>query len=173
MQIGRVLKVGAAILSGVAVTGIGFGFIYERVAERRETALYPARGRLVDIGGRKLFLNCMGQGSPTVVLDSALGMSSYTWWPVQTAVARVTRVCSYDRAGYALSDPGPLPRTSRQIAEELHALLSAADVRGPYVLAGHSLGGLDVRLFATRYPSEVAGVALIDATPDNAFDHLT
>src|SRR5689334_1932416 len=171
-RIGRVLKTGAAVLGGLAVTGLTFGFIYERVAERREAARYPARGRLVNIGGRNLFLNCMGEGSPTVVLDSALGMTSYTWWPVQVEIAGITRVCSYDRAGYALSDPGPLPRTSRQIAQELRALLSTAQVPGPYILAGHSLGGLNVRLFATTYPAEVAGVALIDATPDDVFDRL-
>jgi pimeloyl-ACP methyl ester carboxylesterase len=156
----------------VVTAGLLFGAIYQRVGERVERGRFPHPGRLVDVGGHNLYLHCVGQGNPTVVLDSALAMTSYTWTPVQTEVARFTRVCSYDRAGYGLSDPGPLPRTSRQLADELYALLQKAGEPGPYVLAGHSLGGYNVRIFASAHPADVAGLLLVDATSERALERL-
>jgi len=123
---------------------------------------YPAPGRLVDIGGFRLHLNCSGNGTPAVVLDAALGGSSISWSLVQPAIAMRTRVCSYDRAGLGWSDGGPMPRTAGRVADELHQLLMAADVPPPYVLVGHSYGGFVMRIFATRYASDVAGLILVD-----------
>jgi pimeloyl-ACP methyl ester carboxylesterase len=123
---------------------------------------YPAPGRLVDIGGFRLHLNCSGNGTPAVVLDAALGGSSISWSLVQPAIAKRTRACSYDRAGLGWSDAGPMPRTAGRVADELHQLLMAAHVPPPYVLVGHSYGGFVMRIFATRYPSDVAGLILVD-----------
>ena len=118
--------------------------------------------RLVDIGSRRLNVYCMGTGSPTVVLDSGLGGSTWDWHAVQSDIARTTRVCSYDRAGMGFSDPAPAPRDAAAIVSDLHTLLSRAEIPGPYVLVGHSVAGLYVPLFADRFPQDVAGMVLID-----------
>jgi pimeloyl-ACP methyl ester carboxylesterase len=119
-------------------------------------------GRLFDVGGFRLHLNCAGSGGPTVVLDAALGGSSVSWALVQPEIARFTRVCSYDRAGFGWSDAGPLPRTAGRIAGELRTLLERAGEAPPYLLVGHSFGGLVARVFASRYPADVAGMVLVD-----------
>ena len=125
-------------------------------------------GKRVDIGGRALFISCTGSGSPTVVLEAGSGNSAETWVGVQPEVARFTRVCSYDRAGLGQSDPAPSGvRTVQDSVDDLHALLAAADISGPIVLAGHSLGGLIVRLYASQCPGDVAGVVLVDGMPPN------
>lgn len=133
-----------------------------------ETSGFPPLGRLVDIGGYRLHLHCTGEGDPTVVLIAGGGDFSFDWSLVQPNVSHFARVCSYDRAGLAWSDPGPLPRTVRQDAYELHSLLSAARVPAPYLLVGHSMGGLIARLYADRYANEVAGIVLVDATSESA-----
>src|SRR5262245_61950793 len=122
----------------------------------------PPPGRLVEIGTHRLHLHCAGEGSPTVVFDAALGASSLSWSLVHPTVARVTRACVYDRAGFAWSDGGPMPRTAGRVADELHRLLRTADVPGPYILVGHSFGGLVMRLFASRHADDVAGIVLIE-----------
>jgi pimeloyl-ACP methyl ester carboxylesterase len=124
-------------------------------------------GKLVDIGGYRLHLNCTGKGEPTVVLIPGSGDFSFDWSLVQPGVSRFTRVCSYDLPGFAWSDPGPIPRTMRQEAFELHTLLKTARIKGPYVLVGHSLGGLIARVYGEAYPTEVAGMVLIDATHED------
>jgi pimeloyl-ACP methyl ester carboxylesterase len=124
--------------------------------------MVPPPGRLVSIGTHRLHIRCDGDGAPTVIFDAALGGSSLSWSLVQPAVARLTRACSYDRAGFGWSDAGPLPRTASRIADELQALLRAADVPPPYVLVGHSYGGLVMRMYASRHRSEVAGLVLIE-----------
>ena len=124
--------------------------------------LTKAPGRLVSVGTHRLHIRCDGDRAPTVVFDAALGGSSLSWSLVQPAVARFTRACSYDRAGFGWSDAGPLPRTAGRSADELHELLRAAAVSRPYVLVGHSYGGLVMRLFASRHPNDVAGLVLIE-----------
>jgi pimeloyl-ACP methyl ester carboxylesterase len=122
---------------------------------------------MIDIGRMQLRLSCVGQGSPTVVIDAGLGEGLDAWASVQTQIAAFTRVCAYDRAGVGKSGPGPKPRTSRQMVTELRALLSAAQIDGPYVLVGHSLGGLNAQLYAIEHPDEVAGLVLVDPSfPD-------
>ena len=124
---------------------------------------HPPIGKLVDIGSHQLHIYPTGEGSPTVVLEPG-GMSwCLDWHLVQTEVAKFTSVCSYDRAGFGWSEPGPLPRTSEQIATELHTLLSKAGIKKPYILVGASFGGHTVRIFAEKYPDEVAGIVLVDA----------
>jgi pimeloyl-ACP methyl ester carboxylesterase len=124
---------------------------------------------MVDVGGYRLHIHCTGAGSLTVVIDAGWGDWSLTWSRVQSDVAKTTRVCSYDRAGMGYSEAGPLPRDAEQFAAELHRLLDQAGIPGPFVLVGHSLGGLTVRVFADEYPAEVAGVVLIDSmSPEQA-----
>jgi pimeloyl-ACP methyl ester carboxylesterase len=118
----------------------------------------------VDLGGHRLHVNCTGKGSPTVVVENGLGDFSFDWVLVQSRVSRFTGVCTYDRAGYAWSDPGPKPRTFAQLNLELRDALSKLGEPGPFVLVGHSYGGPVVRNFATTYPHEVAGMVLVDAS---------
>ncbi len=120
---------------------------------------------IVDVGTHSLHLRCVGKGRPVVVIDTGVGDPAARWYAFQDQVAPITRVCTYDRAGYGVSDPGPMPRHSQQMADELQRLLENAGVRGPYVLVGHSLGGLNVQVFAARYPDQVAGLVLLDPTP--------
>ncbi len=129
--------------------------------------VFTPPGRLIDIGTHRLHLYCAGEGSPTVVFDAALGGSSLSWSLVHPAVARITRACTYDRAGFGWSEAGPLPRTAGRIADELHQLLERAAIPGPYVLVGHSYGGLVMRLLAARHAANVAALVLIEpATPE-------
>jgi pimeloyl-ACP methyl ester carboxylesterase len=149
-------------LGGFVVVVVGLaliGMVYESAAEARDAQAFPPPGQMVDVGGHRLHLNCTGAGSPTVVIDAGLGGSSLDWTWVRQDVAKTTRVCTYDRAGMGWSEDGPLPRTAIQFTQELHT----AGVPGPYVLAGHSLGGLPVRVFAHTYPTEVAGVVFIES----------
>jgi pimeloyl-ACP methyl ester carboxylesterase len=138
------------------------GFVYQAFGSARGMRKYPPPGRLVDVGGFRLHINCAGTGSPSVVLESGIGASSLSWGLVQPEVAKFTRVCSYDRAGLGWSDPAPPPRTCSRISDELDRLLLNAGIPGPYVLVGHSFGGYVVRHFATRYPDKVAGMVLVD-----------
>lgn len=140
------------------------GAVYESLSEAADVRAYPPPGQLVDVGGYRLHINCTGTGSPTVVIDAGLGDWSASWssW-VQPEVAKTTRVCTYDRAGMGYSEAGPLPRTAEQFTKELHMVLLNADVPGPYVLVGHSMGGLSLRLFAHEYTTNVAGVVLIES----------
>lgn len=154
------------LIIGLALIGV----IYERMAEAADAKSYPPPGQLVDVGGHRLHINCTGTGSPTVIIDAGLGDWSTGWAWVQPEVAKTTQVCTYDRAGYGWSDPGPLPRNAEQFAKELHTLLHDANIPGPYVLVGHSLGGLTMRVFTGMYPSEVAGVVLIDSMSPRQFE---
>lgn len=139
------------------------GVIYESVAEAADVRAYPPPGQMVDVGGYRLHLNCLGTGSPAVVIDAGWGDWSAMWSWVQPEVAKTTRVCTYDRAGMGYSEAGPLPRNAAQFAKELHTLLHQAHIPAPYVLVGHSLGGLSVRLFVHDYAAEVAGIVLIES----------
>jgi pimeloyl-ACP methyl ester carboxylesterase len=146
---------------------VAAGFLYENISEARDRRFNPMPGKLVDVGKRKMHIHCTGGGSPTVILESGLGDSYISWHKVQPEIAKFSRVCSYDRAGLGYSEPTSEPRTSKVIAEQLHALLHVAQIPPPYVLVGHSMGGYDVRLYASLYRSEVAGMVLVDAShPD-------
>ncbi|MCC6390529.1 MAG: alpha/beta hydrolase [Bryobacterales bacterium] len=143
------------------------GLVYQAAASARDLRRHRAPGQMVDVGGHRLHLHCIGEGAPVVVLESGLGEDSTIWALVQPEVAKFSKVCAYDRAGYAWSDPGPLPRTSARVASELHALLRAAAIPGPYVLVGHSLGGFHVRVWAHQYAEEVAGVVLVSPSHED------
>lgn len=123
-----------------------------------------------DVGGHRLHLSCIGQGSPAVIMDHGLGGSSADWGKVQSSLATTTRTCVYDRAGYGASDPGPPPRTSARIAAELRTLLQRAGIEPPYLLAGHSFGGYNMRMFASLFPEQTAGLILVDAPNEGQVD---
>jgi len=160
----RWMLYGVCALSALAAIGGG----YEAIRESADTATYAMPGQLVDVGGHRLHLSCTGSGSPTVVLEPGAGdMSSVFGW-IAPAVADVTRVCTYDRAGRGWSDAAVAPQDGTAVATDLHTLLHAANVPGPYVLAGHSFGGLYVLAFAAQYPDEVAGMVLVDSTAPRA-----
>lgn len=136
------------------------------LAAQQESAPAPL-GKLVDIDSYRIHLNCTGKGQPTVLLSPGAGDFSFDWFLVQQEIGKFIRVCSYDRAGSAWSDPGPQPLTMKQESFELYTALEHAGERGPYVLVGQSLGGLVMRVFADRYPKDTAGMVLVDATsPD-------
>lgn len=140
-------------------------------ASASETDTAP--GTFVDVGSHRLHIHCTGRGSPAVVFESALGSTSLDWVNVQPEVSRFTRACSYDRAGYGWSESGPEPRHADRIAGELDRLLVRADVPPPYVLVGHSFGGLAVRLFVARKePRAVAGLVLVDAAHEHQFQRM-
>ena len=138
------------------------GLLFQQIGSARDMRRFPPPGQLVHAGGHRLHICCTGQGTPTVVMDSGFPGTSLSWTFVQPEVAKFTQTCSYDRAGLGWSEAGPMPRTSRQIVEELHMLLRNARIEGPYVLVGHSFGSFNARLYASTYPEEVAGIVLVD-----------
>jgi len=145
------------------------GYAYEHYASRRDMKRYPPPGQLIQVENHKLHLYCTGTGSPTVILETPAQSSSLDWGYVQPPIAQLTRVCSYDRAGFGWSELGSQPRTAQQAAYELHSLLNVAGEQGPYILVGASYGGHIVRLFAHEYPEQVSGVILVDARPEKLF----
>jgi pimeloyl-ACP methyl ester carboxylesterase len=150
------------VLAVLMIAAIGGG--YQTVRESLDAKAYPPPGQLIDVGGHQLHLYCTGSGSPTVVLEPGGGASSSDLAWIAPAVARDTRVCVYDRAGRGWSDPAKGPQDGAHIAADLHTLLQRAQVPGPYVLAGHSFGGLYVQSFAAQFPDQVAGMVLLDST---------
>jgi pimeloyl-ACP methyl ester carboxylesterase len=167
-QIGRIG--GSVVLALVML--IGVGWVAGAVAKERLRAAFPPPGRLVDVGGYRMHIHCQGTGSPTVVLEAGQGESSLTWAGIHATLAQRGRVCAYDRAGYGWSERSPLSRTAANMVSELHMLLTNAHIPGPYVLVGHSIGGLNARLFAQRYPAEVAGMVLVDPAHEEMVSRL-
>lgn len=168
----RRLRNALLTLSGIVVLLAFAGAAYQAIETRANAHRSPEAGRLVDIGGYRLKINCTGKGSPTVILEAGLGDASIEWKRVQPEIAQFSRVCSYDRAGYGGSDAGPMPRTSAQIAKELHSLLQNAGEAPPYLLVGHSFGGYNVRVFNGNYQDEVVGVVLVDASQEDQYELL-
>lgn len=166
--LGRIL-LGALILFIVVVAVL---LIAGARAKAALAAQYPPIGQMVDVGGYQMHIVCAGEGSPTVILDGGNGADSLTWALVQPDVAAATRVCAYDRAGLGWSDRSPRPRTVGVAVDELHTLLTNAGIEGPYVLVGHSYGGMIARLYAHTYPDEVAGMVLVDGAHEEQFARL-
>jgi pimeloyl-ACP methyl ester carboxylesterase len=138
------------------------GWLYQQIGTARDLRRHPAPGELVNVGSHRLHCLVMGEGSPAVVFESGLMSTVLSWKDSQPAIAKTTRTISYDRSGLGWSDPGPETRDADQIVRELRELLDRARIPAPYVLVGHSFGGLTSRLFAARYPQEVSGLVLID-----------
>jgi pimeloyl-ACP methyl ester carboxylesterase len=148
-----------AVMAAAAVGGA-----VETVGLASDQRSYAMPGQLYDVGGHRLHLDCAGAGSPTVVLMSGLGGNSAGWARIAPAVAGTTRVCAYDRAGQGWSEDAPDPRDGVTAAGDLHTLLDRAGENGPYVLVGHSIGGDHAMVYADRYPEQIAGMVLLDAT---------
>ena len=147
----------------ITVAILLLGFTYQLLGIWRDARTHPPPGKLIRVAGSRLHIRASGQGSPTVVLESGIAASSVSWTAVHAALASHTTVCSYDRAGFGWSEPNARPRTPAELADELHELLVRAGLAPPFVLVGHSFGGLIVRAFATRYPRETVGLVLVDA----------
>jgi pimeloyl-ACP methyl ester carboxylesterase len=159
------------LFAALVIAGVGGS--YETIQEQVDRSTTAMPGHLVDVGGHRLYVHCTGSGSPTVVLVSGLAETSVYWggW-IAPAVAQNTTVCAYDRAGQGWSDPPASPQDGVAVATDLHTLLDHAQIPGPYVLAGHSTGGAYIRVFAARYPDQVAGMVLLDSQPNDAFTGL-
>jgi pimeloyl-ACP methyl ester carboxylesterase len=149
------------------------GAAYHAIGNFQDARRFPKTGKLVQVGALKLNIDCSGEGKPTVILESAGYVPARGWAKVQPEVAKFTRVCSYDRAGYGWSEPGRELRTMEQEAEELKQLLTAAGETGPYILVGHSQGGFNVRSFAHKNPDDVVGAVLVDASHPDADKRTT
>jgi pimeloyl-ACP methyl ester carboxylesterase len=149
----------------LAIAAVGGGV--ETVLESMDHSLQAPAGQTYEVNGHRMFLHCTGTGNPTVLLSSGFGERSPSWSWIVDSVATTTRVCVYDRAGEGWSEPADGPQDGIELATDLHATLAAADIAGPYVLAGHSVGGTYNMIFAARYPTEIAGMVLLDsATPE-------
>ena len=161
----RWIKRIALAVTCLLVVVVASGASVEAVMRHRAARDHPAPGRLVDVGGRRLQIDCRGSGSPTVVLESGLdNLGALSWAAVHDSIARTARVCAYSRAGILWSDAAPGSFDAERVPRDLHAALVAAGERAPWVLVGHSLGGPYVTRFTHAYPAEVAGIVLVDAS---------
>jgi pimeloyl-ACP methyl ester carboxylesterase len=151
---------------------VSSGMLYQWISEKLDRRAYPPIGRMIDIGGYRLHACLQGEG-PTVVFESGLGSICLDWSLVQPKVAQFAKTVSYDRGGQGWSEVSPLERTSESAVAELHLLLKNANVPGPYILVGHSLGGINARLYASRYPDEVAGIVLVDSSHEDQVEKLS
>jgi pimeloyl-ACP methyl ester carboxylesterase len=152
----------------IAVVAVGVASsVYQQIAQAADKRTFLPPGRVVDIGRRRMHMLAMGSGSPAVVIVPALGANVLEWVRVLRAAAAETTVCAYDRAGFGWSDPQRGTVTVDAMADDLHALLTAADIAPPYIIAGHSLGGVVARRFQSRYPGDVAGMLLIDSSHED------
>src|SRR5438552_967801 len=163
----RLIGFVAKTLAAVVLLTVATGAIYEQILQRRDRQRLPQVGRSVDIGGRSLNIFCSGEGNPAVIFDAGNGDPGYVWSDVQQAVGKRTRACWFDRAGEGWSDTGPFPRTSAAMSADLHELLHRASIPAPYILVGHSLGGLNARVYNGMYPGDVAGAVLVDAAHED------
>ncbi len=151
-----------------------FLLIKETITRKNYLAEYPPPGQMVNLGTHSIHLYCVGTGSPTVVFESDLDQyGSLSWNSVQGEIGKITRACSYDRAGIMWSDPGPRPRDGNTIAAELKAVLENAGEAGPYLLVGHAFGGAYIRIFAGQYPDDVCGMVLLESSHPEMFTRFS
>ncbi|MBD2108608.1 alpha/beta hydrolase [Nodosilinea sp. FACHB-13] len=155
---------------GVVIGVVGFGAIYQALATSRDRRKFPPPGKVVQVNGKKWHYQMMGEGLPTVIVDSGAGGTHLDWQSVQPEVAKFTRILTYDRAGYGWSDVSSEPRTAEQAVDELRQLLRKVEIEPPYILVGMSLSGLFTRLFAYHYPEEVAGMVLVDVAHERMYE---
>jgi len=155
---------------GVVIGVVGFGAIYQTLATSRDRRRFLPPGKVVQINGKNWHYQIMGEGCPTVIVDSGTGGTHLDWQLVQPEVAKFTRILTYDRAGYGWSDSSSEPRTAEQVVSELRQLLREVEIEPPYVLVGMSSSGLFSRLFAYDYPEEVAGMVLVDVAHERMYD---
>lgn len=169
----RVLKWGLGGVLFLALLIVAAGVGWEQWIRGKLARELPPPGRLVEVEGRAMHLRCAGEGRPTIVLEAGLGADGSTSWdPVFDELAQVSRACAYDRAGILWSAPGPDPRDALQVTSELRALLASAGEESPFVLVGHSLGGLFARIYTDRYPDDVAGLVFVDSSHPEQFERM-
>ncbi|MBO8156810.1 MAG: alpha/beta hydrolase [Bacillaceae bacterium] len=164
-MVGRGLLYLLGIVIILALLSLGAGYIYELSAKGKAIEKYPPPGQMVSTGEHQLHLYDTGQGDITVIIEAGSGSWSMDWMAVQTELSKYARVITYDRAGYGWSEEPKTPRTGEQIVKELHTVLDRAGIEGPYILVGHSLGGLYAQLFTSEFSDEVAGLVLVDPRP--------
>jgi pimeloyl-ACP methyl ester carboxylesterase len=157
----------------IAVGLVAAGAIYQAVGTAADRRRYPPPGRMVDIGGRSLHLIDGGANAPPVIFEAGISATCLSWTGLRAQVQGFARACTYDRAWLGWSDPAPSPRTTSNIVDELHALIEAAQIPRPYILAGHSFGGMLVRAYAARYPGEIAGLVLVDPLSPRDWLHVS
>ena len=164
----------AFIIGGLIVASLLVGIGYEQFGRAKAARQFPVQGHLIDVGSRRMQIDCRGSGSPTVIFESGLdAMGSLSWSKVHDAIAQSTRACAYSRAGIMWSDPGPEKFQPEGVARDLHALLAAAGERAPFVMVGHSLGGPYIMTFTRLYPQEVAGLVFVDASHPDQNERIT
>ncbi|WGS83981.1 alpha/beta hydrolase [Methylomonas sp. UP202] len=161
------------LLSGTAIAVLAAlsGAVYQAETTASDLALFPPPGRMILVNGVKLHLYCMGSGSPTLILEAGLGENVLSWYPVHAKLAQTMRVCAYDRPGLGWSDPIDAAIQPEEVAENLHTLLNNARIAPPFVLAGHSRGGIYVRAFYHRFPEQTQGIVLVDSTHEQSPMH--
>lgn len=170
MRIRNLIKATAIVVGSCLTIAVLSGAAYERVQRDRAARDYAPAGKLVDIGGRRIQIDCRGTGSPTVVFESGLDIyGSLAWTTVHDSIAKTTRACAYSRAGIMWSDPSGKPFDADSAASDLHAALLRSGEAGPWVMVGHSLGGPYITTFTSRYPSEVAGLVMVDVSHPDQF----
>lgn len=159
---------------GLSVLGVSFGFAFEEIGRRHANRDFPPPGEMIDIGGRRISLDCRGTGTPTVIFESGLDIhGSLSWSLVHDEIARSTRACAYSRAGIMWSDPRDQPQTTgKMIANDLHQVLLTAHEPPPYILVGHSLGGPYIMIYTKYFPSDVAGLVFVDASHPDQFERF-
>ena len=176
MKIKLILKRVVLVLVALILLVLLSGVLYQQIGSWQDRRRFPQQGKSVALGpdfpNVSLNMDCTGSGSPTVILESGLGVPATGWFEVQPEIAKLTRVCSYDRAGYGWSTAGPLPRTTDEIVRELHALLEKSAEKPPYVFVAHSFGGYNVRVYTQRYPQEVAGLVLVDCSHEDQLNRM-
>jgi len=165
-------KLVLATFLGTLLLAAAAGALYERQATRRDERQFPPPGQLVDVGGRRLHLLCIGSGNPVVLFEQAGFANSTSFTTARTAISRHTRVCSYDRMGVGWSDPGPGTISGGLLANDLRRLLDASNIREPIVIVASSIGGVPAELFARRYPERVAGLVFLDAGNSEAVERV-
>ena len=168
MSLRMTLKRAAIFLLVMLLLLVLVGWAWQQRSERADLERFPPAGRMVAVGDQQLHVHCMGEGSPTVLLEAGLGNTTAHWSRVQPGLAAMTRTCSYDRGGLGHSEPGVFPRSGEQIVDELERMLDAAGIEPPLVLVGHSNGALYARLLERRRPGDVQGMVLVDPNPENA-----
>ena len=163
---GRILLIALGLFLGVVI----YLLVKEAITRNKYRAEYPPPGKMVNIGNHDIHLYCVGTGSPTVIFESDLDQYGVlSWFSVQGEIGKVTRACSYDRAGIMWSEPGPRPRDGETIAAELKSVLENAGEAGPYILVGHAFGGAYVRIFAGQNPDDVCGMVLVESSHPDMF----
>ena len=160
----RVLKWLLAGVISIVVISLIAGRIYQNVAESRDLERYPPPGEMIDVDGHLMHINCIGEGSPTLILELGVGSASFSWYDIHNQLSEITRTCAYDRAGLGYSDSTSQPKRATDVAERLHRLLRNAGIDDELVLVGWSAGGVYVRELYRRYPERVVGMLLVDSS---------